>query len=163
MLSVWEFQTKQPSQVRLNNYANPGSTEEKVKPQAHQPHMLGQGTTRGPPDDLATIFSVSRTDLFSPPQSCLLSTAVPVMLLALLLLCGLRTRTFASLVLGIPRILTSPTNPSPVVWLFNSSNPTPSTLENLVQSFSALMPVSYDSDKESFGVPTIDSCLDAYK
>ncbi|CAD6592624.1 MAG: hypothetical protein ASARMPREDX12_006283 [Alectoria sarmentosa] len=68
----------------------------------------------------------------------------------------------APLALDVPPTLTSPTNSSPIVLLSNASNPTPSTLENLIQSFSALTSISYDCDKESFGQPTLDSCMGAY-
>lgn len=82
---------------------------------------------------------------------------------ALLLLCALGSRGVASLILDIPQVLTPPTNSSPVVWLSNASNPTPSTLENLAQSFPALTSLSYECDKENFGEPTFDSCMDAYR
>ena len=82
---------------------------------------------------------------------------------ALLLLCAFGNRGVASLTLDIPQVLTPPTNSSPVVWLSNASNPTPSTLENLAQSFPALTSLSYECDKENFGQPTFDSCMDAYR
>ncbi|CAD6586181.1 MAG: hypothetical protein ASARMPRED_002465 [Alectoria sarmentosa] len=53
----------------------------------------------------------------------------------------------ASSALDVPPILTSPTNSSPIVLLSNASNPPPSTLENLIQSFAALTSIS---------------CMDAY-